>query len=149
MKEEIGDEELHTRLMMLSEFDGEIEGRLKFHKSLYQYRNSKSDSDDWSFRREEHGPLDPGFSSRMQSYEDLEMADVDEDREPHRFRITGKGERFVQGLSKGLSKLKDGFDEKQNAMRNVASRNKGRTGSEIEKDEDVQRAKEEPYQTDV
>lgn len=151
MTEELGDEELHPRLMMLSEFDGEIEGRLKFHKSLYQYRNSKSNSDsnDWSFRREEHGPLDPGFSSRMQSYEDLGMADVDEDREPHHFRITGKGERFVQGLSRGLSKLKEGFDEKQNAMRNVASRNKNRTGSDIEKDEDVQMAKEEPYQTDV
>lgn len=149
MTESNGDEELHPRLMMLSEFDGEIEGRLKFHKSLYQYRNSEADSDDWKFRREEHGPLDPGFSSRMQSYEDLEMADSDEDREPHRFRITEKGERFVQGLSKGLSKLKDGFDEKQDAMKDIASRNKNRTGSEIEKDEDVQRAKDEPYQTDV
>ena len=143
------DEELHPRLMMLSEFDGEIEGRLKFHKSLYQYRNSETDSEDWTFRREEHGPLDPGFSSRMQSYENLEMADVDEDEEPHRFRITGKGERFVRGLSMGLSKLKDGFDEKQEAIRSVASRNKDRTGSEIEQDEDVQEAKEEPYQTDV
>lgn len=144
-----GDEELHPRLMMLSEFDGEIEGRLKFHKSLYQYRNSETDSDDWKFRREEHGPLDPGFSSRMQSYQDLEMADVDEDNEPHSFRITGKGERFVRGLSTGLSKLKDRFDEKQEAMRSIASRNKDRTGSEIEQDEDVQEAKEEPYQTDV
>ena len=143
------DEELHPRLMMLSEFDGEIEGRLKFHKSLYQYRNSETDSEDWTFRREEHGPLDPGFSSRMQSYENLEMADVDEDEEAHRFRITGKGERFVRGLSMGLSKLKDGFDEKQEAIRSVASRNKDRTGSEIEQDEDVQEAKEEPYQTDV
>ena len=77
------------------------------------------------------------------------MADVDEDEEPHRFRITGKGERFVRGLSTGLSKLKDGFDEKQEAIRSVASRNKDRTGSEIEQDEDVQEAKEEPYQTDV
>lgn len=149
MSENNEDEEYHPRLMMLSEFDGEIEGRLKYHKSLYQYRNSETDSDDWSFRREEHGPLDPGFSSRMQSYEDLEMAESDEDREPHRFRITGKGERFVQGLSKGLSKLKDGFDEKQEAMRDIASRNKERTGAEIEKDEDIQSAKEEPYQTDV
>jgi|AntRauMinimDraft_3_1070383.scaffolds.fasta_scaffold00704_2 hypothetical protein len=149
MTEDNGDKELHPRLMMLSEFDGEIEGRLKFHKSLYQYRNSETDSDDWSFRREEHGPLDPGFSSRMQSYEDLEMADVDEDSEPHHFRISGKGERFVQGLSKGLSKLKDGFSDRQDAMKNIASRNKDRTGSEIEKDEDVQKAKEEPYQTDV
>ena len=102
------DEEIHPRLMMLSEFDGEIEGRLKYHKSLYQYRNSESDSDDWAFRREEHGPLDPGFSSRMQSYEDLDMADVDEDSEPHRFSITSKGKRFVAGLKSGLSKIKDG-----------------------------------------
>lgn len=149
MNENDEDEELHPRLRMLSEFDGEIDGRLKFHKSLYQYRNSKTDSDDWDFRREEHGPLDPGFSSRMQSYEDLEMADIEEDREPHKFRITGKGERFVQGLSAGLSKLKDGFEERQEAIKSIASKNKSRTGSEIEKDEDVQEAKDEPYQTDV
>ena len=146
---ENGEDEVHTRLMMLSEFEGEIEGRLKFHKSLYQYRNSDVDSDEWAFRREEHGPLDPGFSSRMQSYEDLDMAEVDEESEPHSFRITGKGERFVEGLETGLSKLKDGFEKKKDAMNRIASKNKSRSGSEIEKDEDVQKAKEEPYQTDV
>lgn len=77
------------------------------------------------------------------------MADVDEDNEPHSFRITGKDERFVRGLSTGLSKLKDRFDEKQDAMKSIGSRTKERTGSEIEQDEDVQEAKEEPYQSDV
>jgi len=85
----------------------------------------------------------------MQSYEDLDMADVDEDSEPHRFSITSKGERFVAGLKSGLSKIKDGFDEKSESMSSIASKNKHRTGSEIEADEDVQEAKEEPYQTDV
>ncbi|MXR52394.1 hypothetical protein GRX03_12365 [Halovenus sp. WSH3] len=143
------DEVFHPRLMMLDDFDGEVEGRLKFHKSLYQYKNSDSESEDWKFRREEHGPLDPGFSSRMQSYEDLDMAEVDEDEEPHRFRITPKGRRFARGLSKGLSKMRDGFEQRREALRSVAEQNKDRSGSEIEQDEDVQEAKEEPYQTDV
>ena len=143
------DEKIHPRLMMLSEFDGEIEGRLKFHKSLYQYRNSEADSEDWAFRREEHGPLDPGFSSRMQSYEDLDMAKVDEDEELHRFSITSKGERFTEGLKSGLSKLGDSFDAKKDAISSIASKNKNRTGSEIEEDEEIQEAKEEPYQTEV
>ncbi|EMA15206.1 hypothetical protein [Haloarcula marismortui] len=143
------DEVYHPRLMMLDDFGGEIEGRLKYHKSLYQYRRSDTQPDDWDFRREEHGPLDPGFSSRMQSYEDLDMAEVDEDEEPHRFRITSKGRRFARGLSNGLSKLREGFDEQRESMKEIASRNRGRSGSEIEQDEDVQDAKDEPYQTDV
>ena len=145
------DDTYHPRLLMLDEFGGEVKGRLKFHKSLYQYRNSDSESEeeDWEFRREEHGPLDPGFSSRMQSYEDLDMAEVNENTEPHSFRITSKGRRFARGLSKGLSKLRDNFEESQSTLKEVASRNKDRSGSEIEQDEDVQEAKDEPYQTDV
>ena len=143
------DELYHPRLLMLDDFGGEVEGRLKFHKSLYQYRNSDSVSDEWRFRREEHGPLDPGFSSLMQSYEDLELAESDEESEPHRFRITSKGKRFTRGLSKGLSKIRDGFDDRRDSIRDVAKRNKDRSGSEIEQDEDIQEAKDEPYQTDV
>ena len=149
MSDEDREEVLHPRLMMLDDFDGEIEGPLKFHKSLYQYRDSELESEDWAFRREEHGPLDPGFSSRMQSYENLDTAEVNEDSEPHRFRITEKGRRFSRGLSEGLSKLRDGFDDQREAFREVARVNKNRSGSEIEEDEDVQEAKSEPYQTDV
>lgn len=149
MSNEEDDEVLHPRLLMLDDFGGEVEGRLKFHKSLYQYRNSELESEDWAFRREEHGPLDPGFSSRMQSYENLDLTEVDEDREPHRFRITEKGRRFSRGLSSGLSKLRAGFDDRRESLREVANLNKNRSGSEIEEDEDIQEAKEEPYQTDV
>jgi hypothetical protein len=85
----------------------------------------------------------------MQAYEDLDLAEVDEDEEPHRFRITSKGKRFARGLGNGLSKLRDGFDEQRDSLKDIASRNMDRTGSEIEQDEDVQEAKEEPYQTDV
>ena len=139
----------HPRLVMLSEFDGEIEGRLKFHKSLYQYRNSDEATSEWSFRREERGPLDPGFSSLMQSYEDLDLTEIDEDEEPHIFRITEKGRRFVDGLEKGLSKLDNTFFGKRDAISEIASRNKQRSGSEIAEDEEIQEAKEDPYQTDV
>lgn len=143
------DEKIHPRLLMLSEFDGEIDGRLKFHKSLYQYRNAESDKSLWSFRREERGPHDPGFSSVMQSYENLGLADVEEDDEPHWFRITEKGTRFIDGLKSGLGKLDDTFSDKRETISTIARRNKHRSGSEIEEDEDIQDAKEEPYQTDV
>lgn len=143
------DETYHPRLLMLDDFGGEIEGRLKFHKSLYQYRNTNSNSEDWNFRSEEHGPLDPGFSSLMQSYEDLELAEADEESEPHRFRITSKGKRFARGLTKGISKIRDGFDDDREELKSIAEQNKDRSGSEIEQDEDIQDAKEEPYQTDV
>lgn len=139
----------HPRLLMLSEFDGEVEGRLKFHKSLYQYRETASDTASWPFRREERGPLDPGFSSRMQSYEDLELVEIDEDGEPHVFEITDKGARIANGLKRGLGKLEETFSQKRETMASIADRNKDRSGSEIAEDEEIQEAKEDPYQTDV
>lgn len=143
------DSKTYPRLVMLSEFDGEIDGRLKFHKSLYQYRENVSDSASWAFRREERGPLDPGFSSRMQDYEDLDLVTVDEEGESHQFEMTEKGSRFVTGLKKGLDKLEDSFAEKRRAMGKIADRNKDRSGNEIVEDEEIKEAKEEPYQTDV
>jgi hypothetical protein len=143
------DENIQPRLMMLSEFDGEIEGRLKYHKSLYQFREEEVEESSWAFRREERGPHDPGFSSVMQSRENLDLVEVEEDEEPHRFRLTEKGDRFVDGLKTGLGKIQDSFSEKRETMSLIASRNKSRSGSEIEEDEDIQEAKEEPYQTEV
>lgn len=143
------DSKIYPRLQMLSEFDGEIEGRLKYHKSLYQYRQQESDTSEWAFRREEHGPLDPGFSSRMQSFEDMELVDVEEDREPHRFTITHKGKRFAKGIQSGLSKLENSFDTKRERISEIARRNKNRSGQEIAEDDEIQEAKEDPFQTDV
>jgi len=139
----------YSRLIMLSEFDDEIEGRLKFHKSLYQYRELEFDTASWPFRREERGPHDPGFSSRMQHYENLDLIEVEEDDDPHRFALTAKGSRVANGLKRGLGKLKDSFAGKREAMSHIADRNKHRSGSEIEEDEEIQEAKEDPYQTDV
>lgn len=143
------DEEIYPRLVMLSEFDGEIEGRLKYHKSLYQFREAEIEESSWAFRREERGPHDPGFSSVMQSRENLDLVEVEEENEPHRFRLTEKGERFVDGLKTGLGKLNEEFSAKRETISAIATRNKPRSGSEIEEDEDVQEAKDEPYQTDV
>ena len=139
----------YPRLVMLSEFEGEIDGRLKYHKSLYQYREAESDVLAWGFNREERGPHDPGFSSVMQSYENLDLVEVDEEGEPHIFEMTEKGERFVEGLKSGLERLDEEFTAKRETIAQIASRNKDRSGSEIEEDEEPQKAKEDPYQTEV
>jgi len=143
------EEKTHPRLLMLSEFDGEIEGELKFHKSLYQYRESTIDESDWAFNREERGPTDPGFSRVLQSLEDLRLTENEDEDVPHRYRLTIKGHRVATNLKRGLDKLDDRFEERLTSLRGVADKNKDRSGSEIVEDEEIQDAKESTYQSDV
>lgn len=140
----------HPRLMLLDEFDGKIEGSLKYHKSLFEYRNEVADEESWGFVAWERGPMDPGFSSVMDSYETLDMIERDEEGQTHVYLVKEKGRRFVRGIQKGLDKL-TGEDtaERREAAEKITTLNKGRSGYEIVQDEEVQEAKESPYQTDV
>lgn len=143
------EEAKHQRLLLLSEFDGEVEGELKFHKSLYQYRSftSEVDEDEWGFVREERGPTDRGFSSVIQSYEDLELVEEEEESNRRDFLLKRKGKRVAKGIRRGLSKIDDGFESRISNLSTVAKKNKDRTGSEIVEDESIQNAKEETYQS--
>lgn len=143
------EEKTHPRLLMLSEFDGEIEGELKFHKSLYQYRETTVAESDWAFNREERGPTDPGFSRVLQSLEDLRLTENEDEEVPHRYRLTVKGHRVATNLKRGLDKLDDRFESRLNSMRGISEENKDRSGSEIVEDEEIQEAKESTYQSDV
>ena len=143
------EESRHPRLMMLAEFEGEIDGELKFHKSLYQYRDShpEIDKEKWPFAREERGPTDRGFSSVIQSYEDLELIEEDNSKKRRDFSILPKGERVANGVRRGLSKLDPQFENRLHNISLVAEKNKDRSGSEIVEDESIQEAKEETYQS--
>lgn len=142
---------LHLRLWMLNEFDGEIDGQLKFHKSLVQFRNNTDmEKDDWPFIRAYRGPMDQGFSSILESYDDLELVYREKDGEIHIYRETDKGNRFVRGLKNGLRILKkDQTEERETQLELVAKANKDRIGSEIEQDDDIQELKEAPIGTEV
>lgn len=142
----------HPHLLLLDEFDGEIEGRLKYHKSLFQYRNERGlDEEDWPFSREERGPMDEGFTDLMDDYEKLGLVEVDEeDGKIYIYRNTEKGSRVVAGLRRGLQKIRgEGEENREKTAELIATVNIDRSGNEIVEDKDIQEAKENPYQSDV
>lgn len=140
----------HPRLWMLDEFEGEIEGEKKFHKSLVQFRDNAGLEDDWPFVIASWGPLDPGFSSLLAAYDDLELAYRVKDDQIHIYKETSKGSRFIRGLKRGMHILrKDQTKEIETELRLIAKVNKDRLGSEIELDENIQNLKENPLGSDV
>jgi len=142
----------HPRLLLLNEFEGEIDGRLKYHKSLYQYRNAQGmDETDWPFRSEERGPMDEGFTALMDEYEKLGLVKVDEEEgKIYIYRTTETGSRVIQGLRRGLRKIHgEETEDREETAEVIAELNIDRSGSEIVEDEDIQEAKENPYQSDV
>lgn len=142
----------HPHLLLLSEFEGEIDGRLKYHKSLFQYRNERGlDENDWPFSREERGPMDEGFTDLMDDYEKLGLVEVDEEEgKVYVYRETERGSRVVEGLKRGLRKIRgEEENNREEKAELVATLNIDRSGNEIVEDEDVQEAKENPYQSDV
>lgn len=140
----------YPRLQLLSKFEGRVDGRLKFHKSLFEYRNEVINDSDWSFTSEERGPMDRGASSAMDSYEKMGLVTIDDDGDLYSYEETDEGSRFARGIRKGLRKLQgEKIEERDSAMKKIAERNKDRSGYEIVQDDEVQEAKENPYQTDV
>lgn len=139
----------HPHLLMLDEFDGEIDGELKYQKVLYKYRVNALKEEDWGFTRERWGPTDPGFTEIMQSLDDLDLAELDEDDRIHIFRLTEGGREVASGLKRGLGKLDPGFSPRIQTILGIAESDKDRSGSEIVEDEVVQKAKEETEQSQV
>lgn len=140
----------HPRLWMLDEFGGEIDGEKKFHKSLVQFRDRADLEDKWPFVIASWGPLDPGFSSILAAYDDLELMYQEKDGQVHIYKETPKGSRFIRGLQRGMQILrKDQTEEFETELKLIAKLNKDRLGSEIELDDDIQNLKEEPLGSDV
>ncbi|QOS13120.1 uncharacterized protein HfgLR_14960 [Haloferax gibbonsii] len=156
MPEDIGevlpDDEamFHHRLWMIDEFDGVIDGEKKFHKSLVEYREEAELDDSWPFVRASWGPMDPGFSSILEAYDDLELVYKEKDGQIHIYKETEKGSKYIQGLINGLRILKkDQTEAREKELRLVAKVNKDRLGSEIEKDELIQKLKEAPLGSEI
>lgn len=145
------EEATHPRLLMLSKFEGEIQGELKYQKSIFQYRENTDEvnSEEIPFKREEHGPTDRGFSSVLQSYEDLELLEQDQSGNRRDFFLYEKGERVAKGIQRGLSKLDSSFDGRLQGIQQIAGENKDRSGREIVEDEEIQEAKDESYQSNL
>jgi len=140
----------HPRLWMLDEFEGEIDGEKKYHKSLVQFRDRAGLENEWPFIRASWGPMDPGFSSILESYDDLKLMYVEKEGQIHIYKETEKGSRFVKGLKEGLRILKkDQTEEKEKELELVAKINKDRLGSEIEKDDSIQEMKESSLGSEV
>ena len=142
----------HPHLLLLDEFESEIDGRLKYHKSLYQYRNAQGmDQTDWPFRSEERGPMDEGFTTLMDEYEKLGLVEVDEEKgKIYIYRTTEAGSRVIRGLRRGLRKIRgEEAEDREETAELIAELNIDRSGSEIVEDEDIQEAKENSYQSEV
>ncbi|WP_265109606.1 hypothetical protein [Halosolutus halophilus] len=140
----------HPRLWMLDEFDGEINGEKKFHKSLVQYRDSVGLKEEWSFVRAPRGPTDPGFTEIIEKYDDLNLIAMEKEGQIHIYKETEKGSRFIRGLKEGLRILKkDQVQSRETNLQLVAKVNKERLGSDIELDDDIQEMKELPLGHDV
>lgn len=139
----------HPHLLMLDAMDGEIEGELKYNKVLYKYRYNALKKEDWAFKREERGPTDPGFTSLLQSMEDLELVESDDSGDSHRFNITSIGNAVSAGIRRGVSKLDPEFSPKVDTISRIAEKDKDRSGSEIVEDEEIQEGKEETYQSEI
>ena len=138
MSEEVFEE--YPRLLMLEESGGKIEGRLKFHKMLYKYRNAEDIN--WDFRREEHGPFDEGLSSVFDTFEKTGLAKIEEEHK-HTFILTRDGHKFIDGLKQVWTRLEDEVRDRVETAQKVVEENEGRSGSEIEQDSEIQEVKDE------
>lgn len=142
----------HPFLLLLDEFEGEIDGKAKYHKSLFLYRNQRGmDESDWPFQRVDRGPTDEGFTALLDEYEKLGLVEVDEEEgKIYVYRRTDVGSRVIKGLRRGLSKLYgEELEEREEAAELIAELNMDRPISEIVEDEEIQDAKENPYDSDV
>lgn len=138
------DENHHTRLMMLHEAGGHIEGRAKYHKLLYNYADEAVEESEIDFVLEERGPYDPGLSKAMQRYMDLGLVDVDDDDEPHEVTQTEKGERYVSGYERTKIRLDSTFARTKRRIANTIGKHGDKSANEMVQRQNIQEAKKNP-----
>lgn len=138
------DETHHPRLLMLRESGGHIEGRAKYHKLLYNYKDEEAEESSLDFVVEERGPFDPGLSKAMQHYMDLGLVDVDESEEPHKVTETEKGDRYMSGYERVKLRLDARFRETKERVANTVRRHGDESANEMVERENIQDAKQNP-----
>lgn len=141
----------HPRLLLLDEFDGEIEGRKKFFKSLFHLREETEGVgiEEWTFKHDSFGPTDQGLSNVFRSYDKFGLVIVEKDGKLWVYKQTEKGSKFARGVRNGLRILRKGdTEERERALEKVAVINKDRSGSEIEEDWEIAKRKAEIFGID-
>lgn len=143
------DETHHTRLVLLDEAEGEIEGRAKYHKLLFNYADEEADETALTFVVEERGPYDPGLSQAMQRYMDLGLVDIDEEEEPHEIEQLEKGERYMSGYKRAKMRLDRSFQQTKEQIRSTIRKHGDKSASEMVAEENAQEAKENPMRKEL
>ena len=141
----------HPRLLLLDEFDGEIQGRKKFFKSLFHLREEIDGvgKDEWTFEHDSFGPTDQGLSKLFRAYDKIGLVVVEKDGKLWVYKQTEKGSKVTMGIRRGLRILrKDDTEEREKSLELVAVINKDRSGSEIEEDWEIAKRKSEVFGID-
>lgn len=143
------DETHHPRLLLLDEANGNIEGRAKYHKLLFNYADEEAEETSLTFVREQRGPYDPGLSQAMQRYIDLGLVEVDDDSEPHEVKQTEKGQRYMSGYERAKLLLDESFRQTKDGIQNTVRKHGDKSASEMAQEENVQDAKERPMREEL
>lgn len=141
----------HPRLLLLDEFEGEIQGRKKFFKSLFHLREEIDGvgMDEWTFEHNSFGPTDQGLSKIFRAYDKMGLVIVEKDGQLWVYKQTEKGSKVAQGIRRGLRILrKSDTEEREESLDLVAVINKDRSGSEIEEDWEIAKRKSEVFGID-
>lgn len=138
------DENHETRLLMLHEAEGQIMGRTKYHKLLYNYADEEAEESALEFVREERGPFDPGLSKAMQRYVNLGLIKVSDDKEPHEITETEKGDRYLSGYERTKMRLDTRFERTKQRIANTIGKHGDKNANEMVQRENIQEAKENP-----
>lgn len=139
----------HPRLLLLDEAGGEIEGRAKYHKLLFNYVEEEAKDSSLEFVVEERGPYDPGLSKAMQRYMEVGLVDVEDDEEPHTVEQTKKGKRYMSGYERTKKRLDETYRETREQIANIVSRHGDKSANEMVERENVQDAKENPMRKEL
>ena len=141
----MSDDENHdTRLLMLHEAGGKIEGRAKYHKLLFNYADEEVDKSELNFVLEERGPFDPGLSKAMQRYMNLGLIEVDDDEEPHEIIETEKGERYLSGYERAKLRLDSRYRRTKKRVTNTILKHGDKSANEMVQRENIREAKQNP-----
>ena len=143
------DETHHPRLLMLHENGGRIQGRAKYHKLLYNYKDEEAPNSSLGFVLEERGPFDPGLSKALQHYKDIGLVEVDDSEEPHEVEETKKGRRYMSGYERVKLRLDQHFRATEERISNTVHKHGDESANEMVQQDNVQEAKKNPYRKDI
>lgn len=143
------DENHEARLLMLHEAGGQIEGRAKYHKLLYNYADEEVEESALEFVVEERGPFDPGLSKAMQRYVNLGLIEVDDEDEPHKITETEKGDRYMSGYERTKMRLDTEFQRTKQRIASTIGTHGEKSANEMVQRENIQEAKENPMRKEL